>query len=167
MRPSRRLLSIVLTLLAALILAAGATGPASAKKKKAANPLVGKYTGTTEEGSSVSFTVTKRGTVVNFTAASTLICSDSTTLPATVSAAGPVPLNKPVPGYPKGKRFDYSGPCGNPAGSVDITGKVAVGFRGMEGYYRLYRVPSGSLTCRDDVPPVGLVSWDARKAGGK
>lgn len=154
------------------------SGPADAKKK-VTNPLAGSYRGTTEEGGSVSFTITRRGAVVNFVAApTTLLCSQpwidmtmppppTTTIIGTVTAALPFRLTGPEPGYPKGHRFDYDGPGGNPAGTVQISGKLAVGFRGMEGYFKLYRVSSDPYTCRDDVPPVGLVSWDARKSGGK
>lgn len=179
-------------LASAAVLCAGVTvsiasEPAVAKKK-VANPLAGRYTGTTEEGGSVSFAITKRGAVVNFIARpSTLTCPQPpvtenipgvgviiTSIPppivlttnATVSPAEPMRLRGPEPGYPKGHRFDYGGPGGDPAGTVGIVGKLAVGFRGMEGFYELYKVPSGSLTCRSGSGGVGLASWDARKVGG-
>jgi hypothetical protein len=175
-------------LLCAGMLAAAATGPASAKKAKGklTNPLAGRYTGTTEDGGTVSFRITRAGAVRNFTAGpATLICTHPPVLSpegvqvefppptvlttaATVSAAGPIRLAKPVAGYPKGKRFDYSGPGGNPQGIASITGKVAKGFRGMEGFYFLKRVPSGNATCAMDAASTGgagLVSWEARRLG--
>jgi hypothetical protein len=178
---TRRAPLLALVALIAIGLAAGTTGPAGAMKKKVKNPLAGRYAGTTEEGGTVSFAITNAGRVVNFTAGpTTLVCPQPSSDPsqppppnlvlttsATVTAATPIPLRQPAPGYPKGKRFDYTGPGGSPAGTADIHGKLAVGFRGMEGSYYLKRVQSGALTCRmrtiEESGGIGLVSWDARK----
>ena len=182
MRPTPGpLLTLLLALVAALALAAGAS-PAGAKKARGKNPLSGSYAGTTEAGGTVSFRITKGGSVVNFVAgAITVGCpqpwTDMSQPPppsliltrsGTINAAGPIHLRQPEPGFPKGHRFDYVGPGGDPAGEVAITGKLAVGFRGMEGFFDLRRVPSGSLICHIQTnATVRLTSWDARKIGGK
>jgi hypothetical protein len=166
---------------------AGRTGPPG--KGKGKNPLRGRYAGTTEEGGTVSFRIAQSGRVFDFVAGpTTLVCpqlaidpltGQLTAYPPTVltttatvfADASFLRLTKEVPGYPKGKRFDYYGPGGNPHGDgVSIFGKLAKGFRGMEGAFYLKDVHSGSDTCRMRPNGVlggfGLVSWDARKVGG-
>lgn len=136
------------------------TGPATAKVK---NPLAGSYRGTTEEGLPMSFRVSRSGQVLGFTAQMKLFCPQPTDpTEITLSVGVPIHLRKPVPGYPKGKRFDYGGTSANPPADIlSISGKVATGFRGMEGNVLLRRVhvPSGDLC------GTVFASWDARKVG--
>lgn len=110
-------------LIAGLTLTA-ATGSATAKVQN----LAGNYSGTTSEGNSVTFRITKKGKVVNFAGVVNLglPCSGST---ATVTAPKPVALTRPSPGYPKGKRFEYLGPGGNPRSTLGVyfKGKVTSG----------------------------------------
>jgi hypothetical protein len=131
------------------------TGPAAAKVK---NPLVGSYRGTTEEGTSVTFRITKKGKVVDF-AGVVNICPGSGQT-ATATTPGPIPLTNPVPGYPKGKRFDYFGPAGSPPGATSfIKGKVTTGTN-FQGKVDIGHVPTSLGICGS-----GKVPYSARKVG--
>ena len=69
----------------------------------------------------------------------------------------PVKLNKPVPGYPKGKRFDYSGPF--PLLKAD--GKVETANK-MDGALLLRRIQvSPTLICG-----TGIVQYTVTRARG-
>ena len=109
---------------------------------KTANPLAGGWTGMTEAGPSgpsapISFHITNAGMVVGLTTSVTL---NKCLPPAPATATMPsVRLNKPVPGYPKGKRFAYQGPAAvsvsgvvDQSGSMTAMGKVKTARR-MEG----------------------------------
>lgn len=138
------------SLLCAVLLVVSAADPAPAKKGKSQNPLAGRWTGMTGPSRSwsgppapISFQITNAGYVVNLTTSATLErpgnpveCSSAP--PASVSIP-PVRLNKPVPGYPKGKRFDYAGPGVQPPGQLEVLGKVLTA-RKMEGSFFLYQV---------------------------
>jgi hypothetical protein len=110
----------------------------------------------------ISFRITNRGYVVNLTTTVTLDWSNnppgcSSAPPASVSMP-PVRLNKPVPGFPKGKRFDYSSPG---PGLIFADGKVITA-RKMEGALLLRRVAvSPDLVCG-----TGNVHYTVRRAGG-
>jgi hypothetical protein len=129
-QPRRRGIVALATvaLIAGLSLTA-ATGSATAKVN-----LAGNYSGTTSEGNSVTFRITKKGKVVNFAGVVNLGFSVDDAcygkgLTATVTAPSPVGLTKRSSGYPKGKRFDYLGPGGNPPSSLGVyfKGKVTSG----------------------------------------
>lgn len=156
-----RTAATALALAGALIGSGLIVDQSQAKKGKVKNPLAGRYSGTTEEGLPMSFRVSRSGQVLDFTAQMKLSCPEPTDpTEATLSVGVPIHLTKPVPGYPKGKRFDYGGTSASPPADIlSIAGKVATGFRGMEGNVLLRRVhvPSGDLC--------GTIyaSWDARK----
>jgi hypothetical protein len=160
-------------LIAGLTLTA-ATGSATAKVQN----LAGNYSGTTSEGNSVTFRITKKGKVVNFAGVvnlgnSVLGHTDpcyGMGLTATVTAPHAVRLTKPVPGYPKGKRFDYQGPGGNPPADhgVIFQGEVTSGtnFAGSMLLNGLVPTPLGN--CGESGPGTkegGRKFYTARKVG--
>ena len=75
------------------------TGPAAAKVK---NPLVGSYSGTTEEGTSVTFRITKKGKVLDF-AGVVNVCAPGSGQTATATAPVPYPLDQSGARLSKGK----------------------------------------------------------------
>ena len=149
----------------AALIAGGLTGSAAATKKHAKNPLAGRWTGMTAAGRSwpgppapISFQITKRGYVLNFTTTVTLNYgpSECSSAPPFTVNMPPVRMNKPVPGYPKGKRFDYSGPYP----LVRATGQVITA-RKMQGYLAVRQVEiSPTLKCG-----TGLVHYNVTRAG--
>ena len=80
-------------------------------------------------------------------------------------------LSDPVPGYPRGKRFDYTGPGGTPhSDEITVLGKLATGFRGMQGKFQEHLMTSAGWACW--TTNVGndksyQVIWQARKLGRK
>jgi hypothetical protein len=154
-------------LVSALLLCAGlafaaTAAPAVAKKKHRANPLKGSWAGTDMEGHSVSFRITGKGFVLDFSGVANLtFCNPagcgpfgSTTGPcptpgltAAVSAPAPISLSKVVPGYPKGKLFHYDGPGGDPLGyKVHILGKALTPTR-LIGTVGAFAVPTPTGQC--------------------
>jgi hypothetical protein len=157
---------VALALVGALI---GSGLIANQSQAKTKNPLAGRWTGMTEvtptwsgPPAPISFRITNAGYVVGLTTTVTLDWSNN---PPGCSSAPPVSvsmpsvrLNKPVPGFPKGKRFDYSslGP-----GLVFADGKVITA-RKMEGGLLVRRVAvAPDLTCG-----TGNVHYTVRRAGG-
>lgn len=155
-------------LLGAGLATAGAAGPAVAKKKHSANPLAGRWTGTTQitptwsgPPAPISFQITKAGYVVNLRTTVTLDWSNN---PPGCSSAPPVAvnmpavrLNKPVPAFPKGKRFDYTGPYP----LIHADGKVITA-RKMEGALLLRQVEiSPGVKCG-----TGNVHYTVKRVGG-
>jgi hypothetical protein len=139
---------------AGALIALGLIADQSQAKGSSKNPLAGQWKGMTEPTltwagppAPISFQITNAGYVVHLTTTVALVwsnnpsgCSSATT-PVSMPA---VKLNKPVPAFPKGKRFDYSsaGP-----GLVFADGKVITA-RKMEGGLLLRRVEvSPGLVC--------------------
>ena len=153
--------------LAGALIGSGLIADQSQAKTK--NPLAGRWTGMTEVTPSwsgppapISFQITKGGSVVSLTSTVTLDwgynppgCGSAP--PASVNMP-PVRMNKPVSGYPKGKRFDYEsfGP-----GLVQAIGKV-ISVRKMEGLLTVRRIEiAPGLICG-----TGLVHYTVKRAGG-
>jgi hypothetical protein len=174
-QPRRRaIVALATTALIAGLTITAATGSAAAKVQN----LAGNYSGTTSEGHSVTFRITKKGKVVNFAGVvnlgnSVLGQTDpcyGMGLTATVTGPRPVGLTRPVPGYPKGKRFDYVGPGGNPPADhgVAFRGKVTSGTN-FAGFILLNgRVPTPLGNCGESgagTKEGGKKYYTARKVG--
>jgi hypothetical protein len=158
-----------LTLAGALIGLGLIVDQSQAKKRKATNPLAGRWNGMTQATPSwpgppapISFQITNAGYVVNLTTIVSPVWLGQT--PPECSSAPPVPvtmpavrLNKPAPGFPKGKRFDYSGPYP----LVEAFGHVITA-RKMEGGLLVRQVAiSPDLKCG-----TGLVHYAVTRARG-
>ena len=148
--------------LAGALIGSGLIADQSQAKTK--NPLAGRWTGMTEvtptwsgPPAPISFRITKAGYVANLTTSATL---NQCATAATASVAmPPVRMNKPVPGYPKGKRFDYSGPGVQPSGQLGADGKI-ISARKMEGALLLTQVEiSPGVKCR-----TGNVHYTVKRA---
>jgi hypothetical protein len=167
-RPTRLPTAAIALALAGALIGSGLITDQSQAKTQ--NPLAGRWTGMTEvtptwsgPPAPISFRITKAGYVVNLTTTVTLDwpagnppgCSSAPPAPVSMPS---VRLNKPVPGFPKGKRFDYSSPG---PGLVHADGKVITA-RKMEGGLNVRRVavPAG-LTCG-----TGNVHYTVKRAGG-
>lgn len=151
--------------LAGALIGSGLIADQSQAKTK--NPLAGRWTGMTQvtptwsgPPAPISFQITKGGYVVNLTSTVTLDWGSNppgcnSAPPASVNMP-PVRMNKPVPGYPKGKRFDYTGPFP----LIFADGKVITA-RKMEGALLLRRVEiSPGLICG-----TGNVHYTVKRAG--
>ena len=171
----RPLLPVLLIAVVALGLATVA-GPASAGKSAGKNPLAGKWSGVTNmtptwpgPAAPISFQITKSGKVVNLSTTVTLNIPQTAPSSADCQAAAPpavtmppVKMDKPSEVYPKGKRFDYTGPNGSSPGNLVAKGKVNSGFRKMEGAVLLRDVEiSPGSTCR-----TGNAHYTVKRVGG-
>lgn len=179
------------TLLLALLCAAGVTAPvlgtADAKKKKAKS-IAGRYAGPTEENGTVSFKLTRKGKILDFTlTGATLYCVveptnvNPTYFPdytrtATITHA-PMAMQKKTPNKnPQGKRFEVNDPIyedrahdgsyikGAIASLLTGTRVVGTGFSGEVSY--------GSTTGPVDTPGTEIcvtkyIDWEAKRPGSK
>ena len=150
--------------LAGALIGSGLIADQSQAKTK--NPLAGRWTGMTGvtptwsgPPAPISFQITNAGYVVHLATTATLNHCDATAATASV-AMPPVRMNKSVPGYPKGKRFDYSGPGVQPSGQLGADGKI-ISTHKMEGALLLTQVEiSPGVICR-----TGNVHYTVKRAG--
>lgn len=122
---------------------AGSPGTAEAKKKKSA---AGKYTGPTQEGGTVSFQLTRNGTIVDFVLTNaTLYCVTTPTVQfphrmpeytkVTTITHGPMRMQGASKKNPQGKKFEVSDPASDTAASQGglFTGQVTEMLSGPDG----------------------------------
>lgn len=155
----------------AALAASGATGGPSAQiAKKKSDRRVGAYQGTTEEGGTVSFRITRKGVVVGFTMPNVpVICylkkeNPYSGSPFTITVP-PIKLEKGPEGGPT-FLYDERGDTSGPSRWIHVDGKGAPG-GGMEGNGSMesWNGPPGQPGTEECY--TGFVDWSARKVGGK
>jgi hypothetical protein len=135
---------------AAAFTATAFLGAAEAKHRQKPKSMVGSYRGTTEEGGTVSFRLTRSAKIVGFTLTdATLYCLGKAsskiaifepeyTKPLPTITSGPIPMRKISKKYPQGREFEIGGP--GPEGAARQTGK----FTGK--VFDLTSTPTGGIT---------------------
>lgn len=171
------------TVFLVLLCATGAvslTGTAEARKK--APSIAGKYTGLTEYNGTVSFNLTRRGKILNFTLTNATLECQIVAPPGTPQnpsyekvvtvTHGPMSMQKKSNKNPQGKKFDVTDSTGYyKGGIVNLTsgpggGKVLneMGFNGETSAFAdtgPADVP-GSERCGSKI-----IDWEAKKPGSK
>jgi hypothetical protein len=157
---------------AAVATGGGDRGPTAKVAKKKRDRRVGTYRGTTEDGGTVSFAITKKGSVVDFTLLNArLDCvvnvQDGSPTPAPTRlvtiTAPPMKLTKGPEGGPQ---FLYEDPV-NPNGpftGVHVDGKGDLG-GGMKGNAAMVTWNGPENQAGTERCGTGYVDWSARKVG--
>jgi hypothetical protein len=158
----------------AALATSGAAGGSSAQvAKKKSDRRVGAYRGTTEEGGTVSFRITRKSMVVGFTMPNApLECEvvqqggggPRSTRPVTITAP-PMKLQKGPEGGPQ---FLYEDPpvTSGPFQGVHVDGKGDVG-GGMKGNAAMISWNGPPDQPGTERCGTGYVDWNARKVGGR
>jgi hypothetical protein len=158
---------------AALATSGAAGGPTAEVAGKKSDRRVGAYRGTTEEGGTVSFRITRRHKVIGFTMPNApLECEvvqqggggPRSTRPVTITA----PPMKLVKGPEGGPQFLYEDPpvTSGPFQGVHVDGKGAPG-GGMKGNGAMISWNAPPNEIGTERCGTGYVDWNARKVGGK
>ena len=174
--------TVIATLAASLVLggaiaapasSGGDRGPAAQSAKKKRNRYAGTYRGTTEEGGTVSFTITRGGVVVGFTMPNVPVyCrliqagGSPPSTPGTpfTIAAPPMKIHRGPEGGPQFLYEDPFDPSG-PFQGIHVDGKGAPG--GMKGNAAMISQNGPANQIGTTQCDTNFVDWSAGKAGKK